>query len=138
VSSTARISNAVETPLVAQAPAVASAAPAAAFTIPTSLSQLKEQAKSQAMAQVASIAPGLPTAIPNVSNLVDAGMSSLKTPSLPGGVDTSKMEELLGQLVKTSETVAQKNEQDTASNDVPTIPFEFDDVQLALMAHDQI
>jgi len=136
VSSTARISDAVETPLVAQAPAVASAAPAASFTIPTSLSQLKEQAKSQAMAQVASIAPGLPTAIPNVSNLVDAGMSAIKTPSLLGGVDTSKMEELLGQLVKASDAVAQKKDQDTASNDIPTIPFEFDDVQLALMAHD--
>jgi len=38
--------------------------------------------------------------------------------------------------VKAAETVAQKKDQDTASNDVPTIPFEFDDVQLALMAHD--
>jgi len=89
------------------------------------------------MAQVASIAPGLPTAIPAVSNLVDAGVSSIKAPSIPG-MDTSKMEELLGQLVKSSENVAQKNEQDTASSDIPTIPFEFDDTQLALMAHDQI
>jgi len=138
VSSTAHISDVVAAPAATLLPEIASAAPASSsFKIPSSFSALRDQAKSQAMAQVASIAPGLPTAIPAVSNLVDAGVSSIKAPSIPG-MDTSKMEELLGQLVKSSENVSQKNEQDTASSDIPTIPFEFDDTQLALMAHDLV
>lgn len=61
----------------------------------------------------------------------------MKMPTIPG-FDTSKIEGLLTQIVKASEKVADKADKDTEKGDIPTIPFEFDDTALALMAHDRV
>ncbi|OGR37107.1 MAG: hypothetical protein A2051_06825 [Desulfovibrionales bacterium GWA2_65_9] len=88
-------------------------------------------------AQVAALATPQPT-MRVVNSLVDdGGGAAMKMPTLPG-FDTSKIEGLLGMLVKASEKVADKADKDTGKGDIPTIPFEFDDTALALMAHDRV
>lgn len=109
---------------VAQQPATATATMAALK--PPTLASLTQTAT-----------PQLPQ-LPDVSSLVAQQASgALSLPSMPSMPSFSKIEGLLSQIATASETVATKAEKDTEKGDTPTIPFEFDDTALALMAHDR-
>lgn len=120
-------------PQVAQAEPpvpVTTAAPAQIASAPV--------AQQSRPAQVATLATPAPPPMPGMTSLVaEESSSPMKMPTIPG-FDTSKIEALLGQIVKASETVAAKADKDTEKGDIPTIPFEFDDTALALMAHDRV
>jgi len=120
------------------APQVAQAEPPVPATTATP-AQIASAPVAQAPqpAQVAALATPQPI-MRGVNSLVEEESSApMKMPTIPG-FDTSKIEALLGQIVKASETVADKASKDTAKGDIPTIPFEFDDTALALMAHDRV
>jgi len=121
----------------AQAPQVAEAqAPVTTATATQPASTAVAQAPQPA--QVATLAKPARPAVPGMTSLVaEESSSPMKMPTIPG-FDTSKIEGLLAQIAKASEKVADKSDKDTEKGDIPTIPFEFDDTALALMAHDRI
>lgn len=121
----------------AQAPQVAEA-PSSAITAAMAQPVSTALAQAPQPAQVAALATPAPSPMPGMTSLVaEESSAPMKMPTVPG-FDTSKIEGLLGQIVKASETVAAKADKDTETGDIPTIPFEFDDTALALMAHDRV
>lgn len=124
-----RSGPALEQQVAAVTPTATIAAPAQIASVPV--------AQAPQSAQVATLATPQP-AIRGVNSLVEEESSApMKMPTIPG-MDTSKIEGLLSLLVKASEKVADKVDKDTKKDDTPTIPMEFDDTALALMAHDRM